>query len=79
MALVVQVGGPEDFPPPPPRFPTCGDWDYPDHKPEQEEEAGIAENVYDFRTKGDNSAGCVVTLSLKVVALCIVVVNFLRI
>ncbi|XP_076435502.1 uncharacterized protein LOC143275348 isoform X3 [Babylonia areolata] len=31
MGLIIQVGHPQrDFPPPPPRFPVCGDWDYPD-------------------------------------------------
>ena len=74
MAVIIQVGGPEDLPPPPPRFPTCGDWDNPD--PESEpEEALAAGKAYTFDTKEENSAGCVAMLSIEVVALCYVV-NF---
>ena len=36
MGLIVQVGDPSEFLPPPPRFPTCGNWDFPDLDQEAE-------------------------------------------
>ncbi|KAL8625054.1 hypothetical protein ACOMHN_012063 [Nucella lapillus] len=47
MGLILQVGHPDDFSPPPPRFPTCGNWNYPaDDEGREADNKAFSKQVY---------------------------------
>ncbi|XP_070173598.1 uncharacterized protein [Littorina saxatilis] len=74
MGLIIQVGGLKDFPSPPPRFPTCGNWDYPE---EEEEHSLEAEQKHSVDVRGAKSAARVIGMSVGVAVLCYCVSTFL--